>query len=567
MLTAWAGLMCAYGQGSPYDDAVLGAGVHQFNYVGSWAHATGTSDPYLASTVSYSNQTGNYVTFNFTGYRITLNTAKASNHGIVAVSIDNGSETNFDLYSPTRESYVPIYTSPALSNGNHTLKVRVTGTKNASASNTYAIIDYVTVFANPSSNTVTGTNAFVNNLTGEENTVYGNSALFANISGYGNSAFGTEAMKNNTSGYYNTATGVRALNANTSGLYNQAYGAYALSRNATGQLNVAMGAMTLSWNVNGYGNSAYGHAALQEATGGYNTGVGAAAGATITSGRFNTFIGASSGSNMANAEYSTAIGYGAVTTGSYQVRIGNSSMSSIGGQVSWSTLSDGRFKKDIKEDVSGLDFISKLRPVSYTVDKDAVDKFLRVPDSLKNNSSESRKKVTRQTGFVAQEVEAVIKKTGYVFHGVETPQSESDHYSIRYAEFVVPLVKAVQELNILLNEQSAKHAGEIAELKEQIKAYQGSEKGLAEPETILHQNDPNPFSRDTEIRISLPETTINATVIVYNMEGRQLKELSIKGRGETSVKISASELHAGIYLYALIVDGKVVDTKRMILTK
>jgi trimeric autotransporter adhesin len=577
VLLACIGLVSAYGQGNPYDDAILGNGTHQFNYVGNWAHASGTSDPYFALTVSYSNQAGNYLTFNFNGYRVTLNSAKASHHGIIAVSIDNGPETNYDLYSATRQDGVPIYTSPELPNGNHTLKVRVTGTKNAASSNTYAIIDYVTVFANSNSNTATGTNALANNLTGEENVAYGHSAMFANISGYGSSAFGYEALKNNTTGYYNDAIGTRALTANTTGYYNQAYGPYALSRNTTGRLNVATGAVALFWNVSGFGNTAHGYAALQgTTTGNYNTAVGIGAGSINTTGSFNTAIGANAGNAVGatGIEYSTALGYGATNTGSYQVRIGNSNVSSIGGQVSWSTLSDGRFKKDIKEDVSGLDFISKLRPVSYTVDREAVDKFLRIPDSLRNNSAAARKMGIRQTGFVAQEVDAVIKKTGYVFHGVEAPQSENEHYSIRYAEFVVPLVKAVQELNTLLKEQSAQHeattaqhAAEITALKEQLRSYEGLGRSLSANETLLYQNNPNPFSSDTEIKMSLPESTTNARVIVYNMEGRQLKELIVKGRGETSVKVSASEFQAGMYLYALLVDGKVVDTKRMILTK
>ena len=50
----------------------------------------------------------------------------------------------------------------------------------------------------------------------------------------------------------------------------------------------------------------------------------------------------------------TAIGYLAIPTASNQVRIGNTSVTSIGGQVEWTAFSDGRFKKDIKEDVSGL---------------------------------------------------------------------------------------------------------------------------------------------------------------------------------------------------------------------
>jgi hypothetical protein len=49
------------------------------------------------------------------------------------------------------------------------------------------------------------------------------------------------------------------------------------------------------------------------------------------------------------------------------------------------------------------------------------------------------------SGFIAQEVEDAAKKIGYEFSGVDAPKNESDYYGLRYAEFVVPLVKAVQE--------------------------------------------------------------------------------------------------------------------------
>jgi trimeric autotransporter adhesin len=83
-----------------------------------------------------------------------------------------------------------------------------------------------------------------------------------------------------------------------------------------------------------------------------------------TTGNFNTALGYNAGPSSSNPGFSntTAIGYLAMPTTPGQVRIGNTSVSSIGGQVSWSTLSDGRFKRDIREDVSGLEFINKLRP-------------------------------------------------------------------------------------------------------------------------------------------------------------------------------------------------------------
>ena len=138
-----------------------------------------------------------------------------------------------------------------------------------------------------------------------------------------------------------------------------------------------------------------------------------------------------------------------------------------------------------------------------------------------------------------------------------------DPYTIRYAEFVVPLVKAVQELSVKVEEQQI----QIAQLLTQINRNDSSKVDMLTSEISLSQNNPNPFSRDTEIKMVLPERTVAAHIIVYNLEGKQLKELLVKGRGNTSVTILGNELSAGMYIYALVADGKVVDTKRMILTK
>jgi hypothetical protein len=230
----------------------------------------------------------------------------------------------------------------------------------------------------------------------------------------------------------------------------------------------------------------------------------------------------------------------------------------------WTTLSDGRFKKNIKEDISGLDFVNQLRPVSYEVDKSALNRHLNIPDSV-TKQLETKAVSVRETGFIAQEVEAIVKKTGFVFNGVEAPQNEQDNYSIRYAAFVVPLVKAVQELTAKLNEQQL----QIIALEQKLNGSgEGSNSDLnATPSVALFQNNPNPFSKETEIKMTLPETIRQASVIVYNLEGKELKTITVNARGNTTVKIFANDLGAGMYIYTLIADGKVADTKRLILTK
>ena len=57
-----------------------------------------------------------------------------------------------------------------------------------------------------------------------------------------------------------------------------------------------------------------------------------------------------------------------------------------------------------------------------------------------------------RTGFIAQEVEAAAQKVGFDFDGVSAPENETDLYVIRYAEFVVPLVKAMQEQQVIIEQ-------------------------------------------------------------------------------------------------------------------
>ena len=211
--------------------------------------------------------------------------------------------------------------------------------------------------------------------------------------------------------------------------------------------------------------------------------------------------------------------------------------------------------------MSGLDFINELNPVSYTLDKDAFEKFLGIPDGIRIKHPEARKTPQQQVGFVAQEVEAVIKKSGYVFSGVEAPQNENDPYTIRYAEFVVPLVKAVQELSIIADARLK----EIVELKQTLREYiedtPVDEKQSAD--VAIFQNTPSLTTGYNEIHIGLPEGILQANLIIYDLEGKELKDIRIHESGNTTIKISGSEVSPGMYLYALIADGKLIMTNEL----
>jgi hypothetical protein len=146
-----------------------------------------------------------------------------------------------------------------------------------------------------------------------------------------------------------------------------------------------------------------------------------------------------------NVINSTALGYGAMVTGDNQVRIGNTAVTSIGGEVNWTAFSDGRFKKNLKEDIPGLSFITKLRPVTYTLDVSGIDSKLKVKQgtgagvklhdetarliaALQPSAEEQKAKAEKAkvvyTGFVAQEVEEAAKALNYDFSGVDKPKKQ-----------------------------------------------------------------------------------------------------------------------------------------------
>lgn len=83
----------------------------------------------------------------------------------------------------------------------------------------------------------------------------------------------------------------------------------------------------------------------------------------------------------------------------------------------------------------------------------------------------------------------------------------------------------------------------------------------------LYQNTPNPFNTQTTIRYEIPETVQNAQLHICNMTGTLLKTIQVNQRGNGNVTINANEFVSGMYLYSLVCDGKIVDTKQMLLTE
>jgi trimeric autotransporter adhesin len=337
-----------------------------------------------------------------------------------------------------------------------------------------------------SNNTANGFLALFSNNTGNNNTANGVQSLYLNTTGNGNTAAGRGSLYFNSTGNYNTANGFEALRDNSTGNYNTANGVYALALNTIGGNNTANGYQALALNTTGYDNTANGYFALQQNTSGgnnvasgsealknntdgaFNTAVGYLSLNANTTGWFNTAIGDGALYSNVSGQRNTAIGYGAGTiagtlsntigigndgsflnAASNQVIVGNASTVFIGGKVNWGVISDARIKKAVEEDVKGLSFILKLRPVTYHISNKAITELTGSKDTTTFPGKYDGEKI-KYTGFLAQEVEQAAKASHYDFSGYTKPASDREMYTIRYAEFVVPLVKAIQEQQLII---------------------------------------------------------------------------------------------------------------------
>ena len=313
-------------------------------------------------------------------------------------------------------------------------------------------------------NVALGDLVLYNNLTGNSNTAIGNEAMLNNVSGYSNVAIGTGALRNNISNSNivaigdsalynsiadgNTAIGGKSLFNNTSGDNNTAGGIFTLTNNTTGRENTGFGRGALLANIAGDRNVAFGRAALWQNKGTDNIGIGNYSGATTAAPNVNNTITIGAGN--------------AVNNGTNQVIIGNSSNTGlyfIYGGTSWLSTSDKRVKNNIQENVPGLSFINKLRPVTYHYDlKKMRELTTGQMDTTQDWEGKYDAEKRKFSGFIAQEVEQAAKECNYDFSGVLAPAKGRDYYNIGYSDFIMPLVKGMQEQQVqieLLQKQNA----------------------------------------------------------------------------------------------------------------
>ncbi|MCU0433234.1 MAG: tail fiber domain-containing protein [Bacteroidia bacterium] len=478
-------------------------------------------------------------------------------------------------------------------------------------------------------NTFIGSNCGRNNTSGMYNTFVGNYSGRNNITGIQNTFMGSNSGQSVTTGSFNTYLGYFSGYGLTTGDYNTFIGhgsgknsqfssnCILMGYNAGKDMNTVDDCIFIGENagsvsyqtaentcigheaagnaafINGYSCSFFGARSGYKNNGPANTFIGANSGQNNVNGTGNTFLGYYAGASNNNGSYNTYIGYqsahlrthgdnncligynttcadsltyataigsGAIVNRSFSIVLGNSftnvgigtsspteklmvngtitpvvnNVSNLGRSgLRWNTVfatngvintSDQRQKSNIKALKYGLNEVMKLRPVTFTWTD-------RPEDGAK-------------IGLIAQEVQPILNEV------VKTGDDSMQTLGVFYSDIIPVLINAIQE-----------QQQQIEVLKQQISSAQTTPASGAE----LMPNVPNPFNGSTLIKYSLPEHINNASLKIFDMQGKEIRAYSITAQSG-SIEISAEGLNPGMYIYAIVSDGNVLAEKKMIVS-
>jgi hypothetical protein len=275
----------------------------------------------------------------------------------------------------------------------------------------------------------------------------------------------------------------------------------------------------------------------------------------------------------------------------------------IGVQIASSTL----FRENVVKIDNPLEKIKRISAYKYNLSDDA----------FKGDSTSGSIPPYTQPliGFLGQEVERAFPEL------VSRPDSIDNYYKVNYTGMIPVLVEAIKEQQTqieglqtqitdllktvseqstvitTLQETSAKHESYFLELFTMLEeccranpeytppSYilpdnggNGNSTGLpttssqtantsSTSNAKLFQNIPNPFSVNTEICFEIPESANSAKLLIHDMQGAEIKSFPVTSKGAGNIIIQGSELSAGMYMYTLLINNTIVDTKKMILTK
>jgi hypothetical protein len=245
--------------------------------------------------------------------------------------------------------------------------------------------------------------------------------------------------------------------------------------------------------------------------------------------------------------------------------------------VSYNLASDRKFKTNLAQLKNPLEQLMKLKPSAFEF-KTAEYPKMGFPKG-------------KQIGLIADEVKQVFPEL--VKATVAPARYDKDrkllakqekYESVDYLALIPVLIASIQEQQKTIEAMKAQNQAIKAESeasnaeKEELKSRLANieqmlsvNKQISGPVTLsdasLQQNAPNPFNRNTVINYFVPQKTGTAVMNITDMNGKLIKTTTLTTQGKGQLVLEAGQLPSGTYQYSLIVNGKLVDTKKMVLTK
>lgn len=385
----------------------------------------------------------------------------------------------------------------------------------------------------------------------------GNNRFFINPSGSVGIGTNTPADRLQVINSTGTSTAISGVSSSSTGVFSR--GIVGITQNNIAELNVGtegQASGTSAQNFGLYGQSFGTGALVNFGTVGLSYGTGA----NDQFGIYGWITGSATGTryavygNPAGTEGTLYAGYfaGDVTvTGTFD------------------NTSDEKLKKNIKTLDKAMDRIIALNPVRY--------------EFRTNEYPQMKLAEGQQMGLIAQEVERIfpeLVKDNY--HPVSPKSVDENGYpkdfypgvaykGLNYLGLIPVLIKGTQEQQEEIDVLQA----ENAELKERLArlervveqlATNGNTQTVPITDGALRQNQPNPFTEITTIQYSIPSGTQRAELRISDVSGRVIKSIVIDQRGEGRTRLEAQSLSPGTYMYSLVLDGRILDTKKMVLT-
>ncbi len=208
----------------------------------------------------------------------------------------------------------------------------------------------------------------------------------------------------------------------------------------------------------------------------------------------------------------------------------NGSALAFGG--SW-TPSDKRLKENIRVITDPVEKLKELRGVRYEYRETE-----KLPVEMHGQPS---------VGIIAQEVEQVFPELVRESDGI---------MAVNYDGLIGLLIESQKEQQESLEELLS----EISEMENELANDMEADSKAGK----LYQNNPNPFSFESEIQYEIVRDYSNAFIGFYDLNGMEIMTVPLhSARGE--IKINSSDLGRGQFLYSLVLDGRIIETKRLMI--